>query len=167
MPDIRTIIPDLFSLPLASILDCGCGSLPVSLSIPAKFRVGIDVDLHGLESARKHGDRIFVMNLNMMSIGDVFLPHSFSLALFTDSLEHIPFIDAKHVIATAKNIATTVVAFIPEGSTGDNPWDAGYFKHKHHWSEQDCRDAGFDTVDRYPNYHGESQGAFLATYGLM
>jgi predicted TPR repeat methyltransferase len=169
--NIRKVVAELKNTDFKLVMDFGCGSDPVSAVLRQEGRkvIGVDVDEHGAGCAQKVLSDVRQVEM-VAEFGELAQEASYrkpSLALFMNSLEHVPFEDALYLIANTKLFFTAIVAFIPEGSVGDNSWDSGPHKHKHHWTLQDVFHAfelSYTVVNYLPNYHGEGKGAFFVIW---
>lgn len=77
-----------------TVLDMGCGTGTVALSMApyAKSVLGVDIDDHLLDLARKEADRTGIENVSFINLSayDFRSSDSFDVVILSDVLEHVP-----------------------------------------------------------------------------
>ena len=172
--DMRKLVKEFLLHPdIRSIVDFGCGSSPITAGTSydgSRRVIGIDADFHGVECAQKVLEEVWPLNMVddlmeiILKVRELPRPR---VAVFADSLEHVTFEEACEIIEELKREFGIILAFLPEGNTGDNPWDEGFMKHRHHWQVVDvyrCFGRKNVFVKYMLEYHGEGKSAIFVMW---
>jgi len=145
-----------------TMLDVCCGECNPTRELPAKIKIGVDLDLTRLA---KIGKTHIPIVYNVAEIGSLFIPRSFDVVMWLDGIEHLEQAAALYALEALEGIAKKrIVIFTPNEKMNFEMTLPELQRHKSFWPVKFWEDRGYKVDARF---HTKKTNMLLAVRDVL